>query len=257
MTTTPAIAAGKRPHLHSYTHPKFKRKKIFYVALILTFLQLAGDNDFHFAHHGRFVVETATIMTRLLSSDTRNPIEQQLLNITMPHLHPNHPFLILLNNNNFYISPCRMWNPPWQFPLTSTRRVLLLSTWKPYGYNPPDHALQSDEIKKEEHDNNINNADWHYNFIHHLMQQFDHQSLWTTTSAYSCHAAHKSLLDSFHWHRPESNQLETPGYNPTDHALQSEEIKKEDHNNIPIHEESIPWLPTNSPPCWAQYTQIF
>ena len=88
ITTIPAIAAGKIPHLHSYTHPKFKRKKIIYVAIIfLIFLKLAGDGDFHFAHHGRFV-KTATIVTRLLSSDTSNPIEQQLLHITMPHPHP-------------------------------------------------------------------------------------------------------------------------------------------------------------------------
>ena len=59
-TTTPAITADKIPHLHPYTHPKFKRKKIIYVALILTYLKLSGDNDLHFAHHGCFI-ETARI----------------------------------------------------------------------------------------------------------------------------------------------------------------------------------------------------
>ena len=62
------IAAGETLHFPPHVHPKQTRKKIIYVALILT-LKLTGNDGFHFTHYGR-LVETATIVTRLLSSDT-------------------------------------------------------------------------------------------------------------------------------------------------------------------------------------------
>jgi hypothetical protein len=201
-------------------HPKHKRKKTIYVALILT-LKLAGNDGFHFAHHGH-LVETA-IVTRLLSSDTSDPTEQaRLPHVTMPHPHPKsstfipvaqrRPLPITITNPNE--RDADQPKPHQPLPITITNNSLAYKI-----IIPP--CIQRD-----------------------ITAMPPKSSFTVSTVSPDC---------------SKSDQPENPGHSPTDHTSQSEEIEEESRKDTAIFSNNVtPILPiTNNslayniimPPC--------
>jgi hypothetical protein len=181
-------------------HPKHKRKKTIYVALILT-LKLAGNDGFHFAHHGH-LVETA-IVTRLLSSDTSDPTEQaRLPHVTMPHPHPKsstfipvaqrRPLPITITNPNE--RDADQPKPHQPLPITITNNSLAYKI-----IIPP--CIQRD-----------------------ITAMPPKSSFTVSTVSPDC---------------SKSDQPENPGHSPTDHTSQSEEIEEESRKDTAIFSNNV------------------